>query len=180
MKKINFAVILFALFTMVLSGCYTLLKHPTLQNDQQRRNSLGEVENIEYRSDCIQCHVNSSDYYNESLSYGHYYNKSSSRWLYYYDSPWWVQPYYYGSSAGESNETPNPRQFGRRGVHTADTPAASNPAANAPAPSTGAVAKKGDSSQPSSSTKVQKDNRRPAKGSKKGTTSKERTRKKID
>ncbi|MCA9730561.1 hypothetical protein KC799_00430 [candidate division KSB1 bacterium] len=180
MKKGHLS-IAFLLIFLIFSGCYTLLKHPTLQNDQHRTNTLGEVEGIEYRSDCIQCHVSSSDYYNPTLSYGHYYNNSSDRWLYYYDSPWWVQPYYYGGSTMENGEVTNPRNFGRRGVSTSDAPAAANPAAAAPPPSSGAVAKKGDTTQSSSTnTQVQKDNRRNEKGSEKSGTESTRTRKKKD
>lgn len=131
-----------------MSGCYTLLKHPTLQNDTRQRNNFDEVKPVQYRSDCIQCHTNSADYYNRTLSYGKYYHDRSDRWLFYYDSPWWVRPFYYGGSGTMegATQTVNPRKFGRRGISNPAAPAQTTGSATAaPAAGSGAVAKKNDS-----------------------------------
>ncbi len=185
--KIKYCLIITAIFSLILmTGCYTLLKHPTLQNDSRQSNSFGEVEPVQYRSDCIQCHVSSEDYYNSTLSYGHYYQQSSDRWLFYYDSPWWVQPFYYGgSSATEgSGQTVNPRKFGRRGVTNTDAAAqTSGSAAAASAAGASSVAAKKKDTAENNAVKpaVETENRRHARsdsGNKSKGSSSKRSRKK--
>ncbi|KAA3620395.1 MAG: hypothetical protein DWQ05_00180 [Calditrichaeota bacterium] len=184
LHKTFFILLIASLF---FSGCYTLLKHPTLNNDRQQRTDFDDIESVQFRSDCIECHSSSADYYNKTLPYGHYYGNKSDRWLFYYDSPWWVQPFYYGGSAPAASEgAANPRKFGRRGATNPDAPATVNtPAAPAPNSSSGTAAKRSDGSeQPTVKKEANEDKRRHARTEQGQSTQKEkaskRTRKKED
>ena len=76
-----------------LSGCYTVLKHPTqvsMTDDQGGRRS------------CADCHEQSS-FYHDPYMYRYYDRYSySDRWYGYYYDPWWYDDYwYYDSWDGE-------------------------------------------------------------------------------
>ena len=125
---------------LVLAGCYTLLQHPRVQNEASALYSEGHATEVLPSDDCLQCHDRPHEYYNPTLPYGTYYQGRSRAWLFYYDTPWWAEPYYYGGAIAQRDTTlPRPRQFGRRG-RRGDAPAGqsavSGSAGAAGAPST--------------------------------------------
>ena len=114
----------------VFAGCYTLLKHPRLEVEPAtvhlHENSANHVASSD---DCLRCHAQADDYYNETLPYSNYYDGRSRNWLYFYDSPWWAEPYYYGGAvAKDAEELPSPRTFGRRHSNPQGAPMGAQPA----------------------------------------------------
>ncbi len=108
---------------MAFAGCYTLLKHPRVQNESSALFEGNHAAEVLPSDDCLQCHDQSHSYYNPTLPYGTYYQGRSRDWLFYYDTPWWAEPYYYGGAIAQRDTTlPRPRQFGRRG-RRGDAPA---------------------------------------------------------
>ena len=74
-------------------GCYTILTHPTVAEEEGKATShQGEY----YREHCTDCHA---EYHN--YPYGFYYNYypdyywNSPRWGYYYIYPWWWDRYWW-------------------------------------------------------------------------------------
>ena len=170
------ALLLTVSIVLLLSGCYTLLKHPRIADESTAARFAHDAE-ITPNDDCIRCHQEPQTYYNATLPYSSYYRSSSSAWLYYYDTPWWVEPYYYGGAAVQADSSvPSPRRFGRRSAGS-DVPAGgqmgvSNPGAG----SSGAVARaaKGGNSDQENIGKEEQKNRRSERRS--TSTSKEQRR----
>jgi hypothetical protein len=101
-----------ALFT--IAGCYTILKHPAVQEDYTAQD---------YQHDCVSCH---SDY--REYPYGYFYGDypdywwSTPRWGHYYAYPWWWDHYWYDNNgAGDNdNETTDRSQEGEKAVRRDD------------------------------------------------------------
>jgi len=82
MRRISYAVALFALFLLFLNaGCYTVLRHPTGSSVVQ--------EDTYYRS-CADCHADAAYYH----PYSEPYYSSHDRWGGYYGSYWWYDDYW--------------------------------------------------------------------------------------
>jgi len=133
----------------VFAGCYTLLKHPRLEVEPATVHLHDNAANhVASSDDCLRCHEQADDYYNETLPYSDYYGGRSRNWLYFYDSPWWAEPYYYGGAVTENaEELPSPRTFGRRHSNPQGAPMGTQPAV-APSAGSGAtpvVAKRANS-----------------------------------
>ncbi len=163
MKKTRFSLLAaLPLLVFSLSGCYTLLKHPqVVYEDRQIRDAEMLSGKVGYQDDCIRCHQQPHDYYNASLPYGSYYRGRGVSWLYYYDSPWWSNPRYYGTGEPEQEQgLPNPRQFGRR--HSTAGGGGTSAGTGSVSPGTGArapVAKRGGSATETSEKEPVKEKR---------------------
>lgn len=93
-----------------------MLKHPRIAEEPV---TVGADQpshvTVAPRADCRSCHDTAHDFRNATLPYQSYYGGSGSRWLYYYETPWWVEPQYYSENAvAEDEELPSPRQYGKR------------------------------------------------------------------
>ncbi len=165
----------------LLSGCYTLLKHPQVAFEDRRIRDAEMLRGqVSFQDDCIRCHQQPHDYYNASLPYGSYYRGRGVSWLYYYDSPWWSNPRYYGTNTVEEQEgVPNPRQFGRR--HYTGNSGGTSAGAGSVTPGSGArapVAKRGSGDSGTRAKEPAKEEKRGARRSAGGDKSKESRRKK--
>lgn len=93
------------LVVLVLSGCYTVIKHPEVNYI----DSSGEVytSHISYRSDCARCHSVSELNYFYDLVPAH----TASPWAY-YNSPWWFwwSGNYVDTARAQNMEMPSERQ----------------------------------------------------------------------
>jgi hypothetical protein len=67
------------LAALALSGCYTLLRHPS-----QEITGQGAAE-----AECARCHVAEESYATDSYPWVEHYSYSSSPWINYYGSRWW-------------------------------------------------------------------------------------------
>ncbi|MBP6874806.1 MAG: hypothetical protein KBD56_01905 [Candidatus Eisenbacteria bacterium] len=67
-------------FALLLTGCYTLLRHPSSQ--EYSSVSAGGQS-------CAQCHAESDEAIVEYAPWVDYYAHSSWPWINYYGSPWW-------------------------------------------------------------------------------------------
>lgn len=115
-----------------IAGCYTMLSHPTVIEDQQEAAAsspaIGEQMEIDYGHDCLQCHSGQNQmfihrFYNHYAtpveSSDNYYWDSGPREQYFYSSPWWLSDYYSGAAVpmqreSTSEEAPRPDEFSRR------------------------------------------------------------------
>ena len=88
-------------------GCYTLIRHPDLQADDQGPT------HIHYGNVCTDCHGRYHDFYPYPAFRSDY---SYYRWRGYYDYPWWWDWYYYPSYDGDELllKPKERRFFGRR------------------------------------------------------------------
>ena len=90
--KISFMIILLA---TVVSGCYTVLQHPEVPNQDQMGNVYHQ--NVNTGDNCYSCHAEKADQINDYDRYMNYYSNSvdvdrynvQSRWDSYYSVPWW-------------------------------------------------------------------------------------------
>jgi len=94
------ALVLIAL-SLLLTGCYTMLRHPAAVEETAVRSD----------ADCVRCHYEDDYYASPSYSpWVEYYASSSWPWINYYGSPWWYGetwvPYRggSGSDAGEDGQ----------------------------------------------------------------------------
>lgn len=90
-------IILFVILIVAVSGCYTVLKHPAVPNE----DLMGNVyhQNISANDDCYKCHTEDnkemqdynrySDYYYETENYE---QNIKNKWDSYYNVPWWFTP----------------------------------------------------------------------------------------
>jgi hypothetical protein len=99
MKKkiiIGFSILIF------ISGCYTVLKHPEIENKDDAGNVY--YGKVAFQDDCTKCHNSRygeytydfdrySDYYNEGYLLNNDYNyEPRNNWIGYYNIPWWYRP----------------------------------------------------------------------------------------
>ncbi len=98
---------LFLFFTLflIISGCYTVIKHPAVVEEENPEFSHA----VYFNDDCASCHdanqmaLNSRD---EQPLPRLNYIQGNDRWNYYYSSPWWLNDRFYhgsGSPAGASS-----------------------------------------------------------------------------
>jgi hypothetical protein len=89
MRKFIILSIPLAIIFFSAIGCYTILKHPTAE---ENNTSAGDY----YQKDCVRCHTDYHEY-PYGYFYGHYpdYWWSSPRWGQYYAYPWWWDNYWY-------------------------------------------------------------------------------------
>ncbi len=94
-KLITLSLAIF-LLTLLISGCYTILRHPASETNYAAED---------YQANCLGCH---SDYH--EYPYGYFYGDypdywwSSPRWGRYYAYPWWWDNYWYD---GSNRHTPD-------------------------------------------------------------------------
>jgi hypothetical protein len=111
-------------FAGSLSGCYTLLSHPEIDNG----HAGGEYSASEYGKTCMDCHGSRyysyhfprfhHDYWYRQYGYYGYYHDS---WFWYYWKPWWWD-YDWNDDDGESSPSlPGKRFFGDRRTPTGGT-----------------------------------------------------------
>lgn len=74
----------------LIAGCYTMVKHPVIQEKQD--NDL--VYNIYFTDDCASCHSVPAVSLRPNLNY----INNSPRWNFFYEHPWWQQDIFYGSN----------------------------------------------------------------------------------
>ena len=125
MRKYHFNYLLVAgliFFMISILGCYTMLHHPMIVETTEAEDDHPEPMEVDHRQDCMQCHQSP---HQRSFIYGYYdfYHEPgwSPGWQYFYDTPWWMNDFYYSSSQGnDENNVPRPTDFGRR-RRTGDT-----------------------------------------------------------
>ncbi len=163
-------------FSLLFAGCYTLLKHPRVQNeDSAVFADSHDAQGVLPSDDCMRCHDAARSYYNETLPYGTYYRGRSRSWLYYYDTPWWSDPYYYGGAQMQADSSlPRPRDFGRRGQDAAMQPAQGGAGATHASPAARAKTSGG-----SNATASDGNSKKPAKRSARRATSASEQKKKA-
>lgn len=73
-----------------LTGCYTLIHHPSVE---------AGTHSAESAQDCSLCHTEREIFAEEVSPWVSYYATSSSPWINYYGAPWWTDAYWeYGPS----------------------------------------------------------------------------------
>lgn len=85
-RRIIPALMLIPLGGLVWGGCYTVLKHPSV-----------EIAQDEGSKDCASCHADADlHHFRDSFMdpYG-YYPQGGTRWYGYYGVPWWYDDYWY-------------------------------------------------------------------------------------
>lgn len=128
-QNIVTVILLVALTSFFLVGCYTVLIHPRLEVADE----AGDISPVyvEHVDDCSQCH---QGYWGYSMPAGLGAAAALESWRFYYEYPWWVDTYPYGTIlAGSSKDMPEARDMGRRhsaqpGDHYTPTATASSPA----------------------------------------------------
>lgn len=87
-----------------LAGCYTIMKHPEIVDEQNPKFH----KEIYFTDDCSSCHRQESNIlaqvkqpYLPRLNYIH----QNARWSYFYESPWWNRAMFstYGSNNGSGS-----------------------------------------------------------------------------
>jgi hypothetical protein len=157
-------------------GCYTLLKHPRVQTEDEVASPY-EPERVSFADNCTSCHNAASlAYHQRAVPLPAQF--VSPRWDYYYDYPWWIP--YYAAGDATSEEEQKQRPFDRRHMRQPDesNPTQASSPQPAPNPST-VVAKPGDSGNtpPADQPKSQDSGKRDEKRSGDGKSSDRRTRK---
>ncbi len=150
---------------IILSGCYTVLRHPRAGND------AGLTSDYYDPDACSQCHVDQSFFnYSSNDYYGHY-----QPLLDYYSRPWWWDAYwgdewYYDADGGwrpEGIRDPGSDRGGYFGTgssgaslapsHTVTATKTTNETRQTAAPSDGRVRKEERSAKPKEETKPKAD-----------------------
>lgn len=99
MKNIVLIIGLIITLIILLSGCYTILKHPAAEENYTSHD---------YQADCVSCHADYNEY-----PYGYFYGQypdywwTTPRWGRYYAYPWWWDNYWYDASYDHSREQQN-------------------------------------------------------------------------
>jgi hypothetical protein len=131
---------LILLLNTTLVGCYTILNHPTVIEDDATPEATAEEvtpaptesesADISHNVDCIQCHTPEQhqfvnryyDHYDldvvENSELDYYWGASSTA-NFYYQMPWWVNDFYYsvptaGGHSQSNDSLPNPNDYSRR------------------------------------------------------------------
>ena len=99
MHKLIILLITLIFLVLLLSGCYTILKHPGAEENYTAQD---------YQADCLGCHTDYHEY-PYGYFYGYYPNYwwSSPRWGHYYAYPWWWDHYWYDGSNEYYHEDDN-------------------------------------------------------------------------
>lgn len=178
---------------LVLGGCYTLLKHPRVESEpaavSQEHPAAAPVRP---QANCIDCHAAPYASTNEYLPYRRYYGDRETRWLHFYETPWWANPDIYVTAEEESQEElPSPRQLGNRrfgrNQAVAGEAASAQPAGAQATPAQGAAkatrttnAASSDEKDETAASNPENGKREKAKGEKPASDSKRRVKKKKD
>ncbi|MBD3291008.1 hypothetical protein GF337_19530 [candidate division KSB1 bacterium] len=125
MKK--FALLLISLY---LTGCYTVLTHPEIDDDV-----IAEYEyiddNVTHYDECTQCHVSFDRFRPYEMNYHSVLNNEYDNydWQFYYTFPWWEEERYYSlvNTDDEGNILP-PTQKRSSGRRNTGVPSISSPA----------------------------------------------------
>ena len=100
-KKVIIGITVLIALAITSLGCYTIIKHPVMNSEQETDDSSSSYAHGEADRDCMRCH---KDYgtYPYGYYYGYYpdYYWSNPNWGSYYAYPWWWEDYWYGSSGG--------------------------------------------------------------------------------
>ncbi len=95
MKKKHFILITFTI--VIISGCYTVLRHPEVPNQDEMGNVYHQ--NINPEDNCYSCHSQRTDMVSDYDRYMNYYSDYNTnnyypqnRWDSYYNVPWWFTP----------------------------------------------------------------------------------------
>lgn len=99
-----------AISLILLSGCYTVIMHPAVENERQSADQL--------RANCIDCHADYHVYPYDPYDhfFGADYYWQNPRYGYYYGYPWWWDDYYwyyYFDPEDPGGYPANPRQESR-------------------------------------------------------------------
>ncbi|MFH1503013.1 MAG: hypothetical protein ABIG03_08210 [Candidatus Eisenbacteria bacterium] len=82
MRRLRILVgVLLVLAVLAVTGCYTVLRHPT---------GTDVVQHDSYYRSCADCHAD-AQFYHPYYSYG----RSHNRWNNYYGHPWWYDDYWW-------------------------------------------------------------------------------------
>ena len=151
--------ILFVSFVILISGCYTVLRHPEVPNQDEMGNVYHQ--NIDTRDNCYSCHSQRNDqiydyerYMNYYTDYGNEHNYyPQSRWDSYYNVPWWFTPPKVTVGVGstpkqETNVNKSTSNQDNNSVRTSGSSRGSDVKISAPAPTRGTT---GNSNNTSSS-----------------------------
>ncbi len=132
----------------VISGCYTVLQHPEVPNQDEMGNVYHQ--NINTTDNCYNCHSQKTDQINDYDKYMNYYTNSGSeneyniqnRWDSYYSVPWWFRPptVTVGTGSGSSLDASGNHTTSNQGNTTVRPSGSvrSNVNISAPAPTRGA------------------------------------------
>lgn len=97
--KHAFLVVFLFLF---LNGCYTVLKHPPVQDPENPEYSYL----IDYSDNCADCHANRAPIMSPArqtlLLPRTNYIYENQRWEYFYQFPWWTRPMFSGAATAGS------------------------------------------------------------------------------
>ncbi len=127
--KVGIGLTLLALIALGLAGCYTMLRHPQVEDE----DLVGQHESEMTGATCTDCHNNEYDHHRSSshywgfgswgirtYPYGYY---GYTGWQRYYYDPWWwgygygyydPWPYYNPGGGGSgSSALPSPQRPGR-------------------------------------------------------------------
>ncbi len=96
MKTKNILIAL--LLVVIISGCYTVLRHPEVPNEDEFGNVYHQ--NINTGDNCYSCHAQKNNQIYDYDRYMNYYSNSGyndnyeiqNRWDSYYSVPWWFRP----------------------------------------------------------------------------------------
>lgn len=136
-QKLSHRVVLFMLILLVssfLTRCYTTLRHPEVVLDAEDMEGYQHSE-ISFIDDCSACHEQHSSV---TESYGNIYYEPAYDlnydWQYFFETPWWIDEYYYQPQPAEMASPIRPPakrpfekgQIGSTPMHV--TPSTSRPA----------------------------------------------------
>lgn len=115
-----------------VSGCYTLLKHPRVNN--------AAYEEVQSTS-CTSCHYEDELwYYHHAPAHRTYPGPMADAWGFYYEMPWWYDAYWDYSPSSGSGPIPLPGRQVRTGADKRDMQGADGFVGPPPVPkSTGSV-----------------------------------------
>jgi hypothetical protein len=85
---------------VALPACYTLLKHPAVDN--------AAYEGVQ-ANECTACHYEEDIwYFHHSPAYREYPGSAAAGWGFYYAAPWWYESYWRYTSPSEPGNIPLP------------------------------------------------------------------------
>jgi hypothetical protein len=158
MKKVMGFVLMGAL-AMGLAGCYTVLRHPSVMEEERALAARDSTFAGSREATCTDCHNNEYDhqgnspwgwhgwggsYYGGYYPFGNYnYNYNYNPWQRYYYDPWWYNsgwgwggwggyynPWpYYPGTPGDPGTPSDPRPVSRRGMSEPPPPSYNPPPA---------------------------------------------------
>lgn len=150
--KLNRYVIgsMFIFLSIVFVGCYTMLNHPAVMEDQsisqiqteeseQREVIESPIIEVNHSENCIDCHTqrniplangylgsNISIYEEHRGGIAEYYWQITPSANYYYSTPWWTNEFYYTPVPSQqlpgNEDLPTPNDFSRRRPSSYDNP----------------------------------------------------------